>query len=46
MAALYHGKPEARDKAVIYPQASLFFEPEDAKEGEGMTLRKNLVVYI
>ena len=35
---MYYGKPEARDKAIVYPQAVLLFEPEDRETMEGVKL--------
>ena len=35
---MYYGKPEARDKVVVYLQAALPFEPSDAEAMEGVTL--------
>ena len=35
---MYFGKPEARDKVVIYLQVALPFEPENAEAREVVTL--------
>ena len=35
---MYYGKPEARDKVVVYSQVALPFEPEDAEARVGVML--------
>ena len=35
---MYYGKPEARDKVIVYSQVELPFEPEDVEAREGVML--------
>ena len=38
LCCVHYGKPEDRDKVVVYPQVVLLFEPEDAEARESVTL--------